>query len=62
MGYTDKEKNRIYHRMYYEETKTKNPEAYESRKEKARMRYHLKKQTESEVIPKRTYTKRNLTV
>lgn len=58
MGYENKEINRQYQRLYYKESKIKNPEAYEERKEKSRLRYHQnKKQVDK---PKRQYTKRNL--
>jgi NACalpha-BTF3-like transcription factor len=60
MGYEDLEINRQYHRLYYQELKTKNPEAYKERKEKARLRYHKNKPQLQSDKPKRQYTKRNL--
>jgi hypothetical protein len=56
MGYEDLEINRQYQRLYYKESKTKNPEAYEQRKEKSRLRYYQNKQQTDK--PKRQYTKR----
>jgi hypothetical protein len=60
MGYEDLEINRQYHKLYYQELKIKNPEAYQERKEKARLRYHQNKQQTDK--PKRQYTKRNFNI
>jgi hypothetical protein len=63
MVYKTTEENRLYHRIYYEEQKNRNPEAYEKRKEQARQYYYKKKGIENNLdnkLEKREYIKRNL--